>query len=174
MIMKKITLWSASILLIGATAALNAKPNVEKPEMFKEILKKAAGAPGPFANEKLENFPKGYFLIPFNLPYLVGLSLHHPRSSELGLSDEQIRAITQIKESTVPVVLKKARRIKDLELQLLEEMERHPDDPKRLTPLVEEIAQKRTELTKEHLKCIVAVRKILTDKQYETIKMWNK
>ena len=141
--------------------------------MFKEILKKAAGAHGPFANEKLENFPKGYFLIPFNLPYLVGLSLHHPRSSELGLSDEQIREISRIKERTVPVVLKKARRIKDLELQMLEEMERHPYDSKRLHPLVEKIAKMRKELTEEHLKCIAAVRKILTDKQYETIKTWN-
>jgi len=161
-------------LMIGGATVLSAKPNMQRPEMFKEILKKAAGAPGPFASAKSENFPKGYFLVPFNLPYLVGLSLFHPRSSELGLSDEQIRAINQIKERTVPVVLKKARKIKDLELKLVNEFALGDAKAEDEYALVDEIAKLRAELTKEHLKCIEAVRKILTMEQYEKLKAYVK
>ncbi len=57
-------------------------------EKVKEKMSKSCGEVSPF--NKNENFPKDYFLIPKNLPFAIGITLHHPRSSELGLSKEQI------------------------------------------------------------------------------------
>ncbi len=136
---------------------------------FKAKIAKVAGKAGSFARS--ESFPKGYFLIPFNLPYLAGLTLHHPKSSSLGLSKKQIGKIKTIKKNTVPKVLKIAKEIKTLELEIAKEigLKYKSVDAKELFPKVKKIGQLRIKLTKAHLRCIEKVKAILTKEQYNKL-----
>ena len=162
-------LWIAMALFttaLIATPSRGDEPPKPDPEAFKAKLVKMAGALGPFANA--EDFPKSYFLISQNLPFMVGLALHHPMSNTLKLTDEQKAKIKKIEESTVPVVVKSAKKIKEKEVALaqklidgasVEEMEK----------MVDEISALRTILTKKHLVCTDKVRTILTPEQFEAM-----
>ncbi len=155
------------VIVAFSLSVVNAEPVVNN-EGFKGKIAKVAGEKGVFAPN--ENFPKDYFLISKNLPFLVGYSLHHPQSSTLNLSQEQIDKITAVKEVTVPKVLKMAKKIKKLELKLVDNMQSKDVDVEAQYPLVDEIAQLKVKLTRAHLKCIKSVRNILTDEQFETLK----
>ena len=85
-------LFTSLAFSITAHAEANLPPPVE--DMVK--LEKMAGSAGPFTVK--DNFPKDYFLIPKNLPYLVGLSLYDPSSSKLNLTQKQIDALVEIKK----------------------------------------------------------------------------
>ncbi|PID66448.1 MAG: hypothetical protein CR975_02775, partial [Gammaproteobacteria bacterium] len=78
--------------------------------------------------------------------------------------------ILAVKKVTVPKVLKMAKQIKTLELKLADNMQSKDVDVEAQYPLVDEIAELKTQLTKAHLKCIKSVRNILTDEQFETLK----
>jgi len=135
---------------------------------FSKKLQKAAGKQGPFVVGK-DNFPKSYFLVHQNLPYLAGLTLHHPKSSTLGLSQKQIKAIVDIKKRTVPPVTKKAQKIKMLELKLTKNIAIDSNTPESQYEIVDMIGKLRIELTKAHLKCINEVRAVLSKSQYEKL-----
>lgn len=135
---------------------------------FSKKLQKAAGEQGKFVGGK-DNFPKSYFLIHQNLPYLAGLSLHHPKSSTLGLSQNQIKMIEDVKKRTVPLVVKKAQEIKKLELKLANNIAIDSNSAQSQYDLVTKISKLRTELTKAHLQCINDIRAILTKEQYKKL-----
>lgn len=137
---------------------------------FKAELLKKTGSLGPFARS--EDFPKSYFLIPQNLPFMVELSLHHPMSKTLKLTDEQKGKIKKIKETTVPVVVKAGTKIKQLEIALAQKF----IDGATLSDMekqVDEISALRTDLTKKHLVCIDQVRAILTPEQFKTLQEYT-
>ena len=148
-------------LALGAATLLSAQPNVPRGNM-KAKMAEAAGEKGPFAKD--EHFPKDYFLIPKNLPYAVGLTLYHPESSSLGLSEEQIKKIEKIKADTDPVVIKSAKKIKALELKLADQMIKGAKATD-MEAEVDKIASLKASLTKIHLKCIESVMAMLTPKQ---------
>ncbi|MEA2100495.1 MAG: hypothetical protein U9P72_10225 [Campylobacterota bacterium] len=152
-------------LAVGISTALIAEPNIDNREA-KMGLKKMAGESGIFV--KHEAFPKDYFLISKSLPFAVGLTLHHPRSSELELSKKQIDKILEIKSNTIPKVIKWAKEIKKLELALSKRMVGGATaiDEYRAVDI---IASKKAELTKHHIGCIEKVRAILTLKQREIL-----
>jgi hypothetical protein len=155
-------------LALGLVSTLFAEPNVPLDmEKVKEKMSKVAGEVSPF--NKNENFPKDYFLIPKNLPFAIGITLHHPRSSELGLSKEQIEKILELKKSKMGAIVKSAKEIKGLEFKLLSMLEAQEGKVKEVTKemndLVDEIAKKKAELTKGHLQCVVEVQNILTKEQ---------
>jgi len=161
---KKVVLVST---LIGVISGLLAAPVVPR-EKFEIQLKKEAGKPGQFISQK-EKFPKDYFLVNNNLPFLAGLSLHHPKSSMLELTKEQIKAIQKIKKVTVPAVVKKSKEIKKLELELAQNIAVDSNNAKSQFALVDKISKLRTELTKAHLQCINNVREVLTKEQYKKL-----
>ena len=166
--MKNKLILASSLLMLTATFSTTTyaeDPKKTRAE-FKAKLAKMAGSLGPFAGT--ENFPKSYFLIEQNLPFMVGLSLHHLMSKSLKLSEEQKAGINKIKKTTVPVVAKAGKQIKEKELALAQafidgasvaDMEK----------MVDEISTLRTDLTKKHLVCIDQVRKILTPEQFKTL-----
>ena len=162
--LKKVISLSLGMVLANA---LYAQPVVPKGDFAKK-LKKAAGEQGKFYRGK-EEFPKDYFLVHQNLPFLAGLSLHHPKSSTLGLSKEQIKEIQKIKKNTVPAVLKKSKEIKTLELELAQNIAIDSNSAKSQEDIVNKISKLRTELTKAHLVCINEVRSILTKEQYKKL-----
>lgn len=155
--------------LVAATAlvsTISAEPNVSIGE-HKAKLQKAAGKIGKFARSEI--FPKDYFLVHQNLPFLAGLSLHHPKSSRLGLSQKQIDAIMEIKKRTVPEVLKVSKKIKKMELELAENIAVESNSAESQYALVDKIGKLRIELTKAHLICINEVRAVLGEEQYEKL-----
>lgn len=166
----KYKLIQASFLLVAATLVSSITyADAEYPNKFADFkakLVKIAGPLGPFAHA--ENFPKSYFLIPQNLPYMVGLTLHHPMSKSLKLTDAQKDEIQKIKGTTVPVVTKAGKQIKELELALAQKFI-DGASVSDMEKIVNEISVLRTELTKKHLRCIVQVRTILTPEQFKTL-----
>jgi hypothetical protein len=163
-------------LAFGLSTVLMAKPNANpgQIEMFHAIIKKAAGPVGHFV--KKEQFPKDYFLIPRNLPFMVGLTMMHPQSSTLNLSQEQLQQIKTIRDNTVPSVLKAAKKIKDLELQLVQEIGlTYKSKPsKAYHELVEKIGKMKVELTKAHLLCIEQVKAVLSEEQFKKVLEYTK
>jgi hypothetical protein len=154
-------------LSLGVATSLMAEPNVPRGD-FGAKLKKMAGEQGQFYKGK-ENFPKDYFLVPNNLPFLAGLSLHHPMSSNLNLTQKQIDQIQAIKKVTVPPVVKASKDIKMLELKLAQNIAIDTNSAKSQYELVDAIGKIRIDLTKAHLQCINDVRAVLTKKQYQEL-----
>ena len=155
------------VVVCGFTLQSFAEPVIPSDDFTKK-LKEAAGKQGQFVVGK-DIFPKSYFLVHQNLPFLAGLSLHHPKSSTLGLSQEQIKALQEIKKNTVPLVIKKAQEIKKLELELAQNVAIDTSTPESQYEIVDKIAKLRTELTKAHLKCINEVRAVLSKEQYKKL-----
>ncbi|HIE35601.1 MAG TPA: hypothetical protein EYP79_05355 [Campylobacterales bacterium] len=161
MISKKIL---SLVVVAGLTTSMMAKPNLPLGDFLKEV-KKAGGEQGVFV-KGVEKFPKDYFLVHSNLPFLVGLSLYNPYSSILELSKKQIKELLAIKEKTVPLVLGSSKKVKNLELKLAQNIAMDNKTAKSQYDLVEQIGRIRIDLTKAHLRCITQVREILTKSQY--------
>jgi hypothetical protein len=159
-------------MALGLTSLLMAEPNIPlDKEAMKAKIAKIAGEPSPF--NKNEDFPKDYFLIPKNLPFALGLVLHHPKSSTLNLSKEQIDTLVKMKKDKKPAIAKKAKEIKNLELKLLNLLESNEGNQTKvsdeMSKLVDEIATKKAELTKAHLQCVIDVQNVLTKEQREKV-----
>jgi len=159
-------------LALGLTTLIMADANIPMDKkVMKAKMRQLAGEPSPF--NKNENFPKEYFLIPKNLPYALGLVLHHPKSSTIGLSKEQIAKLLKMKKDKQPAILKEAKEIKKLEISLVEMLEsdegKRTEVTKEMSELVDTIAQKKAELTKSHLQCVIDVQNILTKEQREKV-----
>ena len=152
-------------LALGVTTLLMAKPNIDNADHHANLAK-LAGEKGLFAQHEM--FPKDYFLISKNLPFSIGLTLHHPESSTLGLSKEQIDALLKIKGDTMPLVIKGAKEVKALELALSDKMLKGAKATD-MHNAVDKIAKLKSALTKAHLKCIESVRIILTEDQRKTL-----
>ena len=164
-------------LALGLTSLLMAEANIPlDKKAMKAKVAKIAGESSPF--NRNENFPKEYFLIPKNLPFAIGLVLHHPQSSTLGLTKEQIARLVQMKKDKIPTVMKSAKAIKDLEMKLLNLLESNEGNQTKvsdeMSKLVDEIASKKAELTKAHLQCVIDVQNVLTKEQREKVGVYVK
>jgi len=160
--------FSLTLSLFLAATSLQAAPNLT---MKKESLEKTAqmaGAPSPYYRCEKEAFPKDYFLVSQNLPFLVGVALFHPQSDRLKLSKEQLDAIVKLKNETVPAAMKAAKQIKTQELALADAV-LSGEDPAKLDAQVDTIASERTALSKAHLRCIAKMRQILSSEQFRTL-----
>ena len=163
--MQKITKTILTVAMLSS--ALVAEATLPPPVQDVVKMEKLAGPAGPFTTK--ENFPKDYFLMPKNLPYLVGMTLYDNSSANLKLSKEQIDAILKIKESLMSKAVDKALVIKKLELEMMQQISFKHKGPKAADfyPKVDEIAKLRAELTKIHLDCIEKVKAVLTPEQFE-------
>jgi Spy/CpxP family protein refolding chaperone len=155
-------------LAIGLVSTLIADANIPMDQKaIKAKITKMAGEVSPF--NKNENFPKDYFLIPKNLPFALGLVLHHPQSSTLGLSKEQIEKLVKMKKEAQPSIIKESKEIKKMELSLLTLLESNEGNrtkiTKEMSELVDTIAKRKAELTKAHLQCVIDVQNVLTKEQ---------
>ena len=157
-------------LALGLASTLMADANIPMDKKaMKAKVAKIAGEVSPF--NKNENFPKDYFLIPKNLPYAIGLVLHHPQSSTIGLSKEQIDRLVAMKKEKKPAIVKESLEIKKMELSLLSLLETNEGNrtkiTKEMSELVDNIAKRKAELTKAHLQCVIDVQNVLTKEQRE-------
>lgn len=159
-------------LALSLSSLLMADANIPMDrKAMKAKMTEMAGETSRFNQN--EHFPKEYFLIPRNLPYALGLVLHHPKSSTLGLSKEQIEKLVAQKKATKPTVLKMAKEVKKLELSLVTMLETDEGNRTKVTDemskLVDTIASKKAELTKAHLQCIIEVQNTLTKEQRKKV-----
>ncbi len=156
--MKK-TLLALIVLFVSTNVIAAGQQFTAK--QHKQQLKAAATEKGPYA--AYDRWPKDYFLIPQNLPFMVGLSLYKPGHEAIGYSEQQKAEIHKIRSTTVPTVLEIASKIKAMELDLANRLVIERVPPQKLYPLVDEIAALRAELTKAHLDCIYSVQQVITD-----------
>ena len=159
----------STLAAVALTSSLFAKPYMEKtPEMMQK-MKQVAGEKSPYYRAKKEVFPKDYFLVSQNLPFMVGVILFHPDADKLKLSDEQLKKFKMMKKTIVPKSMKLAKKVKMMELKLAKEIVKEGKDPKELYPEVDEIAKLKADLTKAHLNCIHQVQSILSKEQFHTL-----
>ncbi len=154
------------VFAMTSTIGLSAEDINKKEIISSSTQKSTMKTAGLFTPD--DNFPKSYFLITKNLPFMVALTLHHPMSASLNLTDEQQEQIKKIKSKTVPKVKAKAKKIKEKELFLAQAFI-DGANVSDMEKLVDEISVLRTDLTKTHLVCIDKVRSILTPKQFKTL-----
>jgi len=156
-------------LAIAVTSTLMAKPNLEmNPDNLKKLAQ-MAGEPSPYYRAKKENFPKDYFLVSQNLPFLVGTALFHPNSDKLHLTKEQLAKLVEMKKTIVPQSAKMAKKVKAMELELAKNIVEGNATPESQYKLVDEIAKTKAEMTKAHLQCIDTVKKLLSPEQFKTL-----
>ena len=159
-------------LALGLATALMADANIpmDKKAMKAKMIE-MAGEVSKFNPH--EHFPKDYFLLPKNLPFALNLTLHHPQSSTLELSKEQIEKLVNIKKERKPSILKGAKEIKSLELSLVSLLESDEGNKTKVTQemneLVDKIATKKAALTKGHLQCVIDVQNVLTKEQRKKV-----
>ena len=164
--MKKITLLTT--LTVTLATSLFAQPNMQMGEGAKKLAQ-MAGEKSPYYRASKEAFPKDYFMVNQNLPFLVGVSLFHPNSDQLKLSKEQLDKLVKMKNTTVPAAAKIAKEIKTMELELAKAMVEEHKEPKTQYALVEKISKLRTDLTKAHLDCIYNIQNVLSPEQFKTL-----
>jgi mono/diheme cytochrome c family protein len=164
--MKKIALLTT--LTLTFSISLFAQPNMQMGEGAKKLVK-MAGEKSPYYRASKEAFPKDYFMINQNLPFLVGVSLFHPNSDELKLTKEQLDNLLKMKNKTVPSAVKIAKQIKIMEFELANAMIQEHKEPKTQYELVDKISKLRTDLTKAHLQCIYDIQKVLSPEQFKTL-----
>ncbi|MCF6245094.1 MAG: hypothetical protein L3J43_08650 [Sulfurovum sp.] len=158
-----------AVLVMGLSTAGMAKANMQKnPEGMKKLAS-MAGEMSPYYRAKKEVFPKDYFLVSQNLPFLVGTALFHPNSDTLNLSKEQLAKLAEMKKTIVPVSAKLAKEVKSMELELAKAVVDERKDPQTQKALVEKIAEVKEKMTMAHLDCIHTVQNLLSKEQFETL-----
>ncbi len=162
--MKKLAILSTVVLTLGM-GALSAEPNLKMGDGAAKLAK-MAGEMSPYYRAAKEDFPKDYFLVNQNLPFLVGASLYHPNSDSLKLDKGQLEMMIKLRDKTVPAAAKVAKDIKALETELAKSIIEDKEDPKKLGELVDKISSLRAALTKAHLECIHDVQQALSAEQY--------
>jgi hypothetical protein len=165
--MKKII--TITTVAVVFTSSVVAKPNLQKnPENVKKLTQ-MAGEKSPFYRAEKEVFPKDYFLVSQNLPFLVGVALFHPESDKLKLSKEQLEELVEMKKSVVPQSAKMGKMVKSMEIELANAILSENKSPESQTKLVEDIAKAKADMTKAHLSCIDRVKKLLSPEQFKTL-----
>ena len=164
---KKVLL--ATVITLALSTTLTAKPNMEKSPEGAKKLAALAGDMGPYFRGEKEVFPKDYFLVSQNLPFLVGSALFHPQSDTLNLTKEQLQKLAEMKKTIVPVSAKLAKEVKTLELELANGIIVEKKNPKELAPLVDKIAKIKSAMTKAHLDCIHTLQGFLSNEQFDTL-----
>jgi len=163
--LRRILIPGIALCFIGL--AFPAQAATDEHQQRQAKMREIAGLKGPYTAK--EHFPADYFLVHGNLPHLIGLALYHPRKDELALDEQQVHAMKNIEQKTVPVVTGLAATIKQAELDLAERLMHTPAPLEELHPLVDAIAARRAELTRAHLACIREVRNALQPEQFTAL-----
>ncbi len=166
--MKKTVIAIIATTIALGMGSLQAKPNLEMGEGATKLAK-MAGEKSPYYRAAKESYPKDYFLINQNLPFLVGISLYHPQSDSLELNKDQLNKLIQLRDKTVPAAAKVAKQIKAMEMELAKSILEDKKAPDQLKALVDKIAVMRTDLSKAHLDCIHNIQQILSTNQYSQL-----
>lgn len=151
--MKKVLFCLAMVGLLGGLAIAD--------EM------KVQSGQNPFC--KQERFPADYFLIHSNLPHFMKVFGEYGDDPRLALSKEQKAKLSSLQQELALAIVSMAERIKKAELEVMHLVVYEGKNTKDVEAKLQEIANLRLEMTKNHVECINTFYKTLSKEQYKTL-----
>jgi len=115
---------------------------------------------------KIEAFSP--FLISSGLPHMTKLLIQHGDDPELALSEDQKKQLLIVRKTTMQNVKRLSPQIEALESKI-KTMTMKGETTQALFPMIEQLSQLKTEITKAHIQCIHDTKSILTQKQTERL-----
>ncbi len=117
-----------------------------------------------------DNFPMGYSLLSSSMPNFMHLYMKGGAMHQLNLTQEQEEAIEKVFSTRPRMVMKTAMEIKRLETKVVLDVVDEGKGLKDVKELLDQIAQKRKEMTVLQIECLSVFKKTLTKEQYKTIR----
>lgn len=109
------------------------------------------------------------FLITGKLPHLTGLLKQQWDNPQLQLTEAQKQELLQVRKGTITAVQAIKKRLVSRENQVVEGIF-GGKSPEQLQPLVQSVADLKSEATMVHLRCIYNTSKILNQQQLELLR----
>ena len=122
----------------------------------------------PFLGD--DNFPMGYSLVYHSMPNFMHLYMKEGGMHKIELTPEQETAIEEVFATRPKEVMKKAMEIRTLETKLALEVIDGGKSTKDVEYLLDQIAQKRKEMSILQIGCLSVFKKTLTKEQYEVLR----
>ena len=122
----------------------------------------------PFLGD--DNFPMGYSLLADSMPNFMHLYMKGGGMHKLDLTEEQEAAIEKVFSTRPPKVMKAALEIKNLETKLVLKVIDEGKKAEDVKELLDQIAQKRKEMTMLQIGCLNIFKETLTKEQYKILR----
>jgi len=122
----------------------------------------------PFLGD--DNFPMGYSLLADSMPNFMHIYMKGGGMHKLDLTQAQEEAIEEVFATRPRKVMKAAREIKKLETKLVLQVIDEGKNAKDVKALLDQIAQKRKEMTVMQIGCLSIFKKTLTKEQYQVLR----
>ncbi|MFT5661953.1 MAG: Spy/CpxP family protein refolding chaperone [Sulfurimonas sp.] len=122
----------------------------------------------PFLGD--DNFPMGYSLLPDAMPNFMHLYMKGGGMHKLDLTPEQEAAIEKVFSKRPAQLMKAAGDIQNLETQLVLKVVDEGKKAEDVKELLNQIAQKRKEMTMLKIGCLNIFKETLTKEQYKSLK----
>ena len=117
-----------------------------------------------------DNFPMGYSLLADSMPNFMHLYMKGGGMHKLELTQEQEEAIEKVFSTRPPKVMKAAQEIQNLETQLVLKVVDEGKKAEDVKKLLDQIAQKRKEMTMLKIGCLNIFKETLTKEQYKILR----
>jgi len=117
-----------------------------------------------------DNFPMGYSMLADSMPNFMHLYMKDGGMHKLELSQSQETAIEEVFATRPPQVMKKAYEIQNLETQLVLKVVDEGKKAEDVKEILEQIAQKRKEMTMMQIECLNVFKETLTKEQYKVLR----
>jgi len=117
-----------------------------------------------------DNFPMGYSLVANSMPNFMHIYMKGGGAIKLDLTEKQEEAIEAVFATRPPKVMKAAKEIKHLETKLALEVIDGRKSAKEVKGLLDEIAQKKEEMTMLQIGCMRVFQETLTKEQYKILR----
>lgn len=117
-----------------------------------------------------DNFPMGYSLLADSMPNFMHLYMKGGGMHKLDLTQEQETAIEKVFATRPPKVMKAAQEIQNLETQLVLKVVNEGKKAEDVKELLDQIAQKRKEMTILKIGCLNIFKETLTKEQYKILR----
>ena len=132
------------------------------------VAKDEVKVENPFLHE--DHFPGGYFLMSDALPHFMGVYMKHGGMHKVKPTKEQEEVLEKQFEKMVKIIMKTAKEIKGLETILTLKVVDEGKTAKDMSEALDQITQKRKDLTILQIECLNIFKKTLNKEQYQMIK----
>lgn len=132
------------------------------------IAKDEVKVENPFLHE--DHFPGGYFLMSDSLPHFMGMYMKRGGMHKVKPTKEQEEVLEKQFAKMVKIIMKTATEIKGLETMLTLKVVDEGKTAKDMSEVLDQITQKRKDLTILQIECLNVFKNILNKEQYKMIK----
>lgn len=126
-------------------------------------------AQSPSNENPFEHSHGGYSLSPNTLPHLLGMYLKKGGQYKINPTIQQEAILEKQFEKMVPLNQKIVREIKQLELELMNEVVYNNKNTDEVAQILNALVEKKVKLMDEHIKCINLLQNTLNEKQYKQL-----